>query len=42
MLWHTAFLLMTVLTVLIGYYDVAVAAAFWVVMTLILIPLRPQ
>jgi hypothetical protein len=42
MLWHTAGVLAAVVAVAIGYYDIYLAAIFWIVVTLILIPLRPQ
>lgn len=43
MLWSAAFLLMTVLALLIGYsWSFIVAIAFWIVATVILIALRPD
>lgn len=42
MLWYSAFLLTTVFTVAIAYADIFYGIVFWLVMTLMLIPLRPQ
>jgi hypothetical protein len=43
LLWSAAFLLMTVLALLIAYsWSILVAVAFWVVAILILIALRPD
>jgi uncharacterized membrane protein len=43
MLWHTAFLLMSILTVLLGYYgDMIAAVVFWAISVLILVYLRPE
>lgn len=42
MLWHTAAVLVAMVAVAIGSYDIYLAAIFWIVATLVLIPLRPQ
>jgi hypothetical protein len=43
LLWSAAFLLMTVLTLVIAYtWSFNVAIAFWVVLTIILVALRPD